>query len=197
MANHKEHRTKKSTGMEPLYAETPAEGYPFTEDEASISAERTAGESSVQLEQLRQELEAAIAARQRALADFANYQRRALENEARARRDGQNQIARQLVPVLDAFELALAHDPENMTAEQLASGLRIVRETLVKVMADSGMKLIEPLAGEAFNPVMHEAMLHEAAEGIAPNHVVRLYQPGYMLGETVLRPAKVSVAPEA
>jgi molecular chaperone GrpE len=197
MARYREQPKVTPQQMDPLYEEDmppePGKLHIIDDEDATV----TAGEADAQLAKVKSELEAAIAARQRALADFANYQRRAMDNEGRARRDGMNQIARQLVPVLDSFDLALGHDVDQMSAEQLASGLRMVHETLLKVLAECGMKVIEPQAGEAFNASMHEAMLKQEAEGVEPGHVVKVFQPGYMLGETVLRPAKVSIAPGA
>ena len=66
------------------------------------------------------ERDEAVAARQRALADYANYQRRSVENEARARVGGLVQMVRALLPVLDHFDLALAQDLSKLSVEQLA-----------------------------------------------------------------------------
>lgn len=202
MTRHKEHPSKKKTSeIEALYAESSpaaAPSGPVDDSPADVAATSTGdGAAAEALAKLRGELDAAVAARQRALADFANFQRRSLENEARSRREGMVYVARQLVPVLDSFELALGHNLEQMSVEQLADGVRLVHQTLLKVLAECGMRVIEPEVGEAFDPVMHEAMLHQQAEGVRPNHIVQVFQPGYMLGETVLRPAKVAVAPES
>src|SRR5262245_42806055 len=76
---------------------------------------------------VRARLDEAVAARQRALADFANYQRRALDNEARARHDAVAGVARSLIGVLDHFDLALGQDAERLSLEQLLAGVRIAR----------------------------------------------------------------------
>ena len=56
------------------------------------------------------------------------------------------------------------------------------------------MQRIEPVVGDEFDPNRHEAVMRQPAEGIAPNHIVSVLQPGYAMGDQVLRPAKVAVA---
>ena len=72
------------------------------------------------IEKLMAERDEAIAAKLRAQADFANFQRRSVENEARARIGGLVQMTRALMPVLDHFDLALAQDHSKVTVEQMA-----------------------------------------------------------------------------
>ncbi len=148
------------------------------------------------VEQLQAALDEAQAARQRALADFSNYQRRALENEQRARSDGMNAVVQSLLPVLDHFDLTLGQDPEMLTIDKLMDGVQIVRDEFTAALQRHGVNLVMPAIGDEFDPNVHEAMMRQPAEGVAPNHIVMVMQPGYMLGERVLRPAKVAVAPQ-
>lgn len=155
-------------------------------------------EEAVQLvTQLEKERDAAIEARKRALADYANFERRSRENEERARRDGAHGVLRSLLPVVDHFNLALDQDPATLTVDQLLGGLKIVREDLVKAMEAHGVKRIDPQPGDEFDPRCHEAMMRQSVEDIEPNHIVATLQPGFAAGKFVLRAAKVSVAPEA
>ena len=130
----------------------------------------------------------------RTLADFQNFKRRSIENEARERASGIAQVARSLVPVLDQFDLALAASGD---AERLREGMKLIRQELLKVLSKSGIELIEPSLGDEFEPTMHEAVMRQAAEGVAPDAISMVLQPGYRLGEMVIRPAKVAIAPEA
>ncbi len=163
---------------------------PLTEDI------ETRGEAATLLAELKGELEKAVEARQRALADFANYQRRASQNEQQAVRSGEAGVVRSMLAVLDHFDLALDQDKSQVTVEQLLDGVHIVRDELFKSLESFGVERIAPDAGDEFDPNRHQAVLQQAAEGVAPNHVVAVLQPGYTMGETVLRPAKVSVAPQ-
>jgi len=143
---------------------------------------------------LQAELDEAIEARKRALADFKNYQRRAADNEQRAATMARAQLTRSIMPALDHFDLALAHDASQMTLENLLQAVRIVRDEFSKALASQGVERIEPATGEAFDPHRHQAVKREASPGAAPNSIVAVYQPGYALGEMVLRPATVVVA---
>lgn len=152
---------------------------------------------AVAVERLTAERDEAIAARMRAQADFANFQRRSIENEARARVGGLVQLTRALMPVLDHFDLALAQDPSRLTVEQLAKSIEMTRAELQKALEQNGIARIEPTPGTEFDPLQHDAVMRQPAEGIAPGCVSMRFQTGWRLGESVLRPAKVAVAPEA
>ena len=131
----------------------------------------------------------------RAIADFQNLQRRTAEHEPRMRMNAAGGVVRQVIPVLDHFDLAIAQDPAKMTAEAAMAGLRMVRAELLKSLERSGVELIHPKPGDAFDPHQAEAIMQQPAAGVASGHVSMTLQLGYRLGETVLRPAKVAVAP--
>lgn len=154
-------------------------------------------EAAALVKQLQAELDEAVEARKRALADFRNYQRRALESEQRALESGAARVIRALLPVMDNFDLTLAQKADQMNVEQLMGAVKIVRAELNKVMQTQGVQRIEPARGEAFDPHRHEAVMRQPAEDLPPHSVVATMQPGYALGEVVLRPAKVSVSPSA
>lgn len=148
------------------------------------------------IETLQRERDDAVAARQRALADFANYQRRSRDNEIRAKQEGVMMVLRALLPVMDHFDLALAQDPSNVSVEQLLGGVKIVRAELSKVIETLGVTRIDPAPGDALDPQRHEAMMRQSAPGIEPGHVAAVFQPGYAVGDLIIRPAKVTVASE-
>ncbi len=133
--------------------------------------------------------------RLRAVADLQNTARRGVENEARARTQGIMGVARGVVPVLDQFELALAQ--KGLTAEQAAEGLKLLQSELWKSLARVGVEMIEPNLGDAFEPGKHEAVMQQAVEGVAAGAVSMKLQNGYRIGDTVLRPAKVAIQPNA
>ncbi|MDI9402290.1 MAG: nucleotide exchange factor GrpE [Limnohabitans sp.] len=149
------------------------------------------------VEKLMAERDEAVAAKLRAQADFANFQRRSIENESRARTGGLVQMTRALMPVLDHFDLALAQDPAKLTVEQLAKSIEMTRAELQKALEHNGIARIDPAPGTPFDPMQHDAVMRQPAEGIAPGCVSMRFQTGWRLGESVLRPAKVAVAPDA
>lgn len=167
----------------------------MSEEVAEVRAIELSEEAAELLGRVEAERDEAIAGRQRALADYRNYQRRAIENEARATQDGITRVVRSLLPVMDHFDLALCQDREQLTVEQLVCGVQMVREELAKALQAHDVETIAPEVGDEFDPNLHQAMMKQPAEGIAANHVVMVMQVGYKLGDLVLRPAKVAVAP--
>lgn len=143
---------------------------------------------------LSQERDEARDARLRALADFRNFQRRATENETRALGSGKTQIVRALLPALDQLDITLAQDCENMSAQQVVTAMRLIREELLRAMAQHDVQPLQPQVGDEFDPNMHEAMMQQPSAEVPENHITMVMQGGYMLGATVLRPAKVGVA---
>jgi molecular chaperone GrpE len=154
-------------------------------------------EAEAMLADLKAELDEAIQARKRALADFANYQKRALDNEHRAGRSATVAVIRSLLPVLDHFDLALGQDPASVTVPQLLGGVRMVRTELDTALARHGISRIEPRVGDEFDPMRHEAVMRRAVQDVPPGHVATVLQAGYAMDEVVLRPARVVVAAAA
>ena len=154
-------------------------------------------ETAALIERLTAERDEAIEKHKRALADFANFQRRASESELRARDGGVMYIARLLMPVLDQMELSLMQDKSKMTVEQLLQATSMLRGEMNKSLEKAGIERIDPKPGDEFDPHFHEAVMRQAVAGVEPNHVAACLQVGYRLGEMTLRPAKISVTPEA
>ena len=182
-----------SEASEILELESPESTLPESEEIREIELEVPA-DLVPYIEQMQARLDEAIAARQRAQADFSNYQRRAMENEQQAIVSGMVKVIQTLIPMLDHFDLALNQDLEAMNVEKLLNGVQLVRDGFTQALQSLGVEIIEPAVGEEFDPNRHEAMLRQHAEGIEPNHIVMVMQPGYLMGEMVLRPAKVAVA---
>jgi molecular chaperone GrpE len=148
------------------------------------------------LESLQQERDELFARLQRVSADYQNYMKRAQQNLADSIGLAKGDLAKQFIGVLDHFDNALSKEPEGEEARRLYDGVRIVRDELMKVLESIGVERIEVEPGEPFDPNIHEALLRQPAEGVEPGRVSALFQPGYRLGDRVLRPAKVAVAPE-
>lgn len=133
--------------------------------------------------------------RLRAVADFQNYQRRMADAEVRLAGAGVLSTARNVIPVIEHFDLAISQDPSKMNAEAAHNGLRMLRDELVKALEKTGVETIQPKPGDEFSPLYHEAIMQQAVPGVGSGHVASTFQAGYRLGETVIRAAKVAVAP--
>lgn len=142
------------------------------------------------------ELSEARAAHKQALADFQNYQRRALINEQQAREQGIRGVLFGVINIVDHFEMALSLDPEKTTAKQVIGGVSMIKDELLQALQAQGMGVIKPAPNGEFDPMRHEAIMQQAAEGVHPGHVVATLRLGYTLNDRVIRPAQVSIAPK-
>ncbi len=132
----------------------------------------------------------------RVSADYQNYVRRAQQNAEQVRDQTTADLVKALLTVLDHFDHALgAGEKEEVSARDLLTGVRMVRDELLKTLESFGVERVDVRPGEPFNPNRHNAMMQQEAEGIESQHVVSQMQPGYSLGNRVIRPAKVAVAP--
>jgi len=142
------------------------------------------------------ELDEARAAHKQALADFQNYQRRALTNEQQAREQGVRGVLFGVINIVDHFEMALSLDPEKTTAKQVIGGVLMIKDELLQALQAQGMGVIKPAKNGDFDPTRHEAIMQQAAEGVQPGRVVATLRLGYTLNDRVIRPAQVSIAPK-
>jgi len=148
----------------------------------------------LELQQAKDALAGAQSRELRANADYQNMARRSIQSVDSAREQQTMSMARELLTVMDQFDQALAMDPEKTDTAALLKGVEIVRDTLLRTFEGFGIKRVDVQAGEEFDPMVHEAMMKQAVEGIEANHVTMQLQPGYMLKGKTLRPAKVAVA---
>ena len=130
---------------------------------------------------------------QRLQAEYVNYRRR-VERDRDVARDGAvASVLEALLPVLDDVHLARQHG--DLESGPFAAIAEKLETTLVKFGL---VRYGEP--GEAFDPSVHEALMHtqaELAEGTEVTTVVQVLQPGYKAGDRVLRAARVAVADPA
>lgn len=164
-------------------------------DDSTVDADEAAdAEEDTEDVDLQVQLEGAIAARQRAQADFLNYQKRAREKELFAEQNGRIAVVRTLLSALDHFDLALQQDMDTATVEQILDGMSMVRREISLAMESQGLAEICPRQGDPFDAHLHHALLRVPTADQEPDTVVEMMQSGYMFGETVLRPASVSIA---
>jgi molecular chaperone GrpE len=131
-----------------------------------------------------------LALAQRTQADFENYRKRVARESATAAERGVAKLAKEMLPALDNLDRALDAADQ---ADPLLEGVRLVRSELGAALARVGIESFDP-QGEQFDPTHHEAMAQQPVEGAESGAVVEVYQPGYRLNGTVIRPARVVVA---
>ena len=157
--------------------------------------EEVLGPDQEQLAAKAQQADQYLELAQRTKADFDNYRKRATRDIAAAQERGVAKLARELLPAVDNLDRALdaiQQDTENGSST-LVSGIKLVHADVIAALQRAGIERFEP-TGEKFDPQRHEAIAQQPVEGAEPGTVVEVYQRGYLLGEFVIRPARVVVA---
>ena len=143
-----------------------------------------------ELEALRAEVEQLKAQSLLERADLENQRKRLARDIEQARRFANERLLSDLLPVFDSLDAGLSAAGEG---DALRHGLELTYKQLLKVAADNGMTLLDP-TGQPFDPDHHQAISQGEAEGVAPGHVITVFQKGYVLNGRLLRPALVIVA---
>ncbi len=128
---------------------------------------------------------------QRTQADFENYRKRAARDAAIAQDRGVAKLAKELLPAIDSLDRALKAAGEEES--QITEGIRLVHSDLLAALQRVGVEPFSP-AGEPFDPQFHEAVAQQPIEGFESGVVAEVFQQGFRLGDSVLRPARVLVA---
>jgi molecular chaperone GrpE len=135
----------------------------------------------------------------RTLADMENLRKRTEREVADARQYGIASFARDVLGVADNFRRALdAIGPELRAGADAATasfieGVELTEKELLKALEKNGIRKIEP-QGEKFDPNLHQAMYEVPDPSVPSGSVVQVIQPGFVIGERILRPAMVAVA---
>jgi molecular chaperone GrpE len=145
------------------------------------------------LDQAKQQAQEYLEGWQRARAEFANYKKRVTRDQEEARNRIAADTLTKYLGVLDDLERALKERPEDGDAAAWAEGIELIYRKMFGVLETEGVEVIDA-DGQHFDPTMHEAISHDESEDHEEGDVIEVVQPGYRLGERVLRPAMVRVA---
>jgi len=132
----------------------------------------------------------------RTKADFENFRKRMTAEVQAAAGRGKAEVIREVVPVLDDLERAIQAaglDPEGDSEDGLSHGVLLVFRSLRDSLSRNGVEAVDP-KGEKFDPMQHEALSTQPAEGVESGTIVEVMQKGYRLGEQLIRPARVVVS---
>jgi molecular chaperone GrpE len=128
---------------------------------------------------------------QRERADATNLRRRHEEQLGTVRTHAKANVVRELLPVIDNFERALKHVPDNLKNNDYIKGVQGVVKQFEKFLSDLGVERIKT-AGEVFDPRLHEAVSMEDGDGMT-EIVSEELQSGYKIGNDIIRHAMVKV----
>ena len=147
-----------------------------------------------QLEDAQQQADANLDKAIRTMAEMDNLKKRVQKDLDDERKYGLAKFAKELLSVLDSLELgvqaAVGDSPEMV---KLREGSELTMKQFEAVFAKFNIETIDP-TGQPFNPELHQAMVMQPSSTVAPNHVIAVFQKGYVLNGRLLRPAMVVVA---
>jgi len=174
-------------------ANSPAEDASPTEGGAAAAAPPAEAAKAAPADPAASQLKSQLAERtadiQRLQAEYANYRKRVDRDRATVREQAVAATLSELLPVLDAIGQAREHG-------ELSGGFKSVADSLQAAVGKLGL-VSYGQRGDAFDPKIHEALTHTYSPDVAEDTCVEIFQPGYKVGDRILRPARVAVAAPA
>lgn len=129
----------------------------------------------------------------RAVAELDNYRKRVARERTELVQQANERLIRDLLPVLDNFEAALASATTAEQFESFKTGVGLILAQLRQVLGAAGVQEIDA-RGQHFDPAQHEALAHQDSSEVPDGHVLQQVRKGYRLNGRLLRPASVIVA---
>ena len=130
---------------------------------------------------------------QRARAELANARKRFEKERSEAGQLANHALLRKILPVLDDLDRAIKTMPDDLHQHAWANGVLLIQRKFQNTLDAEGVKLIEA-EGQDFNPGLHEAISMEESREFTSGQIIGVIQQGYILGDRVLRPARVRIA---
>jgi molecular chaperone GrpE len=158
-------------------------------EEAAAGGHQGDGKDGKQVADLAAQLAERTADLQRLQAEYVNYRKRVDRDRAAVREQATAGTLAGLLPVLDAIDQAREHG-------ELSGGFKSVADSLQAATGRLGLVTYGE-KGDAFDPKIHEALTHSYSSDVAEDTCVEILQPGYKVGDRILRPARVAVAEPA
>ena len=156
------------------------------EEEAELAREEVIA-LGAELETARRERDAYLDDMRRMKAEMENARKRLERDRTRLVQSASEGLVRELLPVLDNLDRALAADGD------IRGGVRATREQLVSVLAEQGLAPVES-DGESFDPAVHEAVMGQPSDEHEEDTIIQTLERGYTLNGRAIRAAKVIVA---
>jgi molecular chaperone GrpE len=165
-------REPRATAAPATEADQAPAGQPDARDEELAKARTEVAERTADLQRLQ--------------AEYVNYKRRVDRDRDVSRAAGVESVLKDLLNAVDDIRSAREH-------EELTGGFKAIAESVEQVTAKYGLESYGT-KGDAFDPHIHEALLHMHADGISGPTCMEILQPGYKIKDKIIRPARVAVA---
>lgn len=163
-------------------------------EENNAPNENTEAVELTEVEQLEKQLDELQDRYLRVQAELANIQKRNLKERQDAAKYRSQNLATELLPVIDNIERALEIEVEDEKAVNFKKGVEMVYNLMIEALKNEKIEAINPI-NEVFDPNFHMSIqVQDAEEGQEPDTVINVVQKGYKLEDRILRPAMVIVA---
>ncbi|MDA8163604.1 MAG: nucleotide exchange factor GrpE [Desulfobacteraceae bacterium] len=162
------------------------------EEAPAPAEEKPAGEPD-ELAQARQEARDTYDKMLRLAAEFDNYKKRIEKERSIAIKYAEENILKELLPVIDNLERAVEQGRSTTDADVLLEGVDLTLKGLHDTLDKFGLKSVSDV-GAPFDPNYHEALTMEASDQVPANHILREFQKGYLYKDRLIRAAKVVVS---
>lgn len=179
--------TKKKKKQAPVTAEEAVQEVTVEVVEPELEPEQT------ELQQAQEEVKVAQDQYLRTLADMDNLRKRTQREKEELAKFANENILRDILPVVDNLERALEHAEQAHSSEGLLEGVQMTLEQFSQVMKKFGVEPVDSI-GRPFDPALHQAMGQVETAEYPSNSVAQEMQKGYVLNERLLRPAMVMIA---
>ena len=130
-----------------------------------------------------------------AKADLVNYRKRKDEEVSKMLKYANEDLVKEMLPIIDTFERAIKMDDDNLEDEvsKFLSGFKMMYCNLITILESYGVKAIDG-NNKPFDPTYHQAVMTEKKEGTESGMILEVLQKGYLLKDKVIRPAMVKVS---
>jgi molecular chaperone GrpE len=165
-----------------------------TEEGDALSTSNKVKKLQAQIKELQKEKQEYLDGWQRARADYANLQKTTDEDRKRMRTLVEENFISELLPTVDSFLMAMSNkEAWEKIDPAWRTGVEYIYSQLMNTLESHNLKLFGEI-GETFDPTKHEAVGEESTEDKKLDHkIAKVNQKGFMLGDSILRPARVSV----
>jgi len=177
---------KKETPIE----ETPAEEVEEVIEETTPEAVETPAEQAPEVDPWEEKYNAEHDSHLRLMADYDNFRKRSQKEKEASYGNGRADAVAKLLPVYDNLERALNQETADLAYKK---GVEMTMTELVKIFTSLGVEIFGE-AGDAFDPNLHNAVMHTENEELGENTISLVFQKGFKIGEKVVRFAMVQVA---
>ena len=132
----------------------------------------------------------------RSLAESENVRKRAIKDRQDAEIYAISKMSREILSVYDNLQRALdlAEDILDEKSLPMIEGLELTKKDLLEIFKRNKIEKIEPIAGDKFNPKLHQAMMETPSDDVEKGHIIEVLTVGFLIGERLLRASNVTVS---